>query len=434
MAKEKKEKTETKGPPKKRILIVEDEGITAMDLRMRLEALGYEVVGHADTGEGAVKLAEEHKPDLVLMDIMLKGEMDGIQAAEQIRPALGIPIIFLTAYADNTTLRRAKVTEPYGYILKPFEERELHTNIEVALYKHSAERRLRDSEERLAITLGSITDAVVATDENSRIAFINPAAERLTGWERDEVLGKKPPAIIVLEDEGTRKPLTCPVALTYERNEGISYDRDALLVTKDDGRIPISLSTAFIRDEGDKVAGVVIVFRDVTQRQNTEELMKREARSEVFSLLASALLVFASGVPPKARDMLVGNFADRFERNMRPRFDVHLGRMRRSPYSKMSKPEDTELVLSAFFSWLDELYHGLGSHMHRDGEAPRQTLTIPSCPWLDEAKGSPMFCNICRAMVTRAFGWTGIPGQVNTIGTIAQGATTCRFDIRIKGK
>jgi hypothetical protein len=196
----------------------------------------------------------------------------------------------------------------------------------------------------------------------------------------------------------------------------------------------LPFSTSSIRDDQDKVAGVVIVFRDITGRQRTEELMKREARSEVFSLLASALPVFASSVPPKARDMLVGNFADRFERNMRPRFNAHLARMRRSPYSKTTKPEDTEVALSAFFSWLDELYHGLGSHMHRDGEAPRKALMIPDCPWLEEAKGSPVFCNICRAMVTRAFGWTGVPGSVNTVGTIAQGAIACRFDIRIQGK
>jgi DNA-binding LytR/AlgR family response regulator len=121
---------------KTNILITEDESIVAKDIQMSLKKLGYNVVGICSSGEDAIKAAEEKKPDLVLMDIMLKGEMSGIEAADVIRSKMNLPVIFLTAYADESTLSKAKVTEPYGYIIKPFKEIDLHTSIEMALYKH----------------------------------------------------------------------------------------------------------------------------------------------------------------------------------------------------------------------------------------------------------------------------------------------------------
>jgi len=124
---------------KTNILIVEDESIVAKDIQHSLKKLGYTVVGMCSTGEDAIKTAEEVKPDLVLMDIMLKGDMSGIEAAGQIREKFNIPIIYLTAYADESTLSKAKVSEPYGYIIKPFKEIDLHTSIEMAIYKHEKE-------------------------------------------------------------------------------------------------------------------------------------------------------------------------------------------------------------------------------------------------------------------------------------------------------
>ena len=122
------------------ILVTEDESIVRKDIERSLKKLGYNVVGSADTGERAVELAIELRPDLALMDIMLKGKMTGIEAAEQIKKNIDIPIIFLTAYADESTLAKAKVTEPHGYILKPFKEIDIHTSIEMAMHKHKKER------------------------------------------------------------------------------------------------------------------------------------------------------------------------------------------------------------------------------------------------------------------------------------------------------
>src|SRR5262249_14704168 len=141
-------------------------------------------------GEEAIRLAEERRPDLVLMDIRLKGAMDGVAAAQEIRARFQLPVVYLTAYADDDTLGRARVTEPFGYILKPFQERELQTAIEMALYKHRSERELQESKHRYAVTLNSIGDAVIATDGQGCVTFLNPVAEELTGWRLAEAAGQ----------------------------------------------------------------------------------------------------------------------------------------------------------------------------------------------------------------------------------------------------
>lgn len=134
---------------KTNVLVVEDESIVSKDIQHSLKKLGYNVVGAAATGEKAVELAQEKNPDIVLMDIMLKGDMNGIEAADQIRSAMNIPVIYLTAYADEGTLARAKVTEPCGYIIKPFKEIDIHTSIEMAIYKHKRDSDVRKERDML---------------------------------------------------------------------------------------------------------------------------------------------------------------------------------------------------------------------------------------------------------------------------------------------
>ncbi len=124
------------------IFIVEDESIVAKDIQNSLTKLGYNVVGIANNGADAIEKVVELAPDLVLMDIMIKGNLTGIEASEKIKEQINVPVIFLTAYADESTLTRAKITEPYGYILKPFKEIDLHSNIEMAIYKHRKDAAL----------------------------------------------------------------------------------------------------------------------------------------------------------------------------------------------------------------------------------------------------------------------------------------------------
>lgn len=191
-----------------RILITEDERIVAEDLRLTLIQLGYDVVGSVATGEDAVRLAQEKMPDLILMDIFLAGQMDGIAAAEAIRSAADIPVIFLTAFADPQIMEKAKVTQPYGYILKPYQERELHTIIEIALYKHQADRRLQQMNEELEgkvrertaslneqvrflqQMIDTIPSPVFFKDQSLKYIGCNRVFESYLGLPRDAILGK----------------------------------------------------------------------------------------------------------------------------------------------------------------------------------------------------------------------------------------------------
>jgi len=150
---------------KMNILVVEDERIVAEDIKMRLQKLGYKVPGIVFSGEEAVKKAEEIQPDLVLMDIVLEKKMNGIEAAAIISSRFDIPIVYLTAYADDKTTERAKITEPFGYILKPFEDRDLHTTIEMALHKHKMENIIKEKEDRLRKNLEETINALASAVE-----------------------------------------------------------------------------------------------------------------------------------------------------------------------------------------------------------------------------------------------------------------------------
>ena len=164
----------------RQILVVEDERIVADDIKMILQRLGYVVSGMASSGEEAVKKAEEIHPDLVLMDIVLEGKMDGVESASIIRYRFDIPVVYLTAYSDKKTLERAKVTEPFGYILKPFKDRDLYTTIEMALYTHKMGNMLKESEERFQNLIDNAHDAIYIIAPFG-FQYANPAFEKLTG-------------------------------------------------------------------------------------------------------------------------------------------------------------------------------------------------------------------------------------------------------------
>ncbi len=175
------------------ILIVEDEAVVAMDIKKTLKSLGYHVPCIAFSGEQAVEMARREKPGLVLMDILLRGKMDGIQAAEEIRKDLSIPVIYLTAYADKEKLQRAKATQPFGYILKPFESRELHAAIEIALCKHRAEERLKESEKFSSSLLENSPNPVMVINPDTSVRYVNTALEAITGYTSGELIGVKAP-------------------------------------------------------------------------------------------------------------------------------------------------------------------------------------------------------------------------------------------------
>jgi PAS domain S-box-containing protein len=270
-----------------KILVVDDETIVTLDIKNTLEKYGYKVVGIASSSQEAIKLVKSTKPDLILMDIMIKGSKDGIETAQEINTFADIPIIFLTAYSDDSTLERAKLVEPYGYLIKPFDNRELFTTIEMSLYKHSMEVRIKQSEENLAITLNSIGDAVISTDEKGMIVKMNPVAETLTGWKYDEAKGLPLEKIFYLVDATTRKPIPNPVSKVIESGNVIGLSNHTLLIAKDGTERNISDSAAPIKDSEENIRGVVLVFSDVTESYNSRRELK-ESEEKFRSLSQSA--------------------------------------------------------------------------------------------------------------------------------------------------
>ena len=170
-------------------MLVDDEAIITMQLEKRLSSMGYEVVGVASSGEESVNMARQLRPDLVLMDIVMPGKVDGIDAASKIRAELDIPIIFLTAFADEANINRAKSAEPFGYIVKPFHEEEIRASIEVALHKRTGEQRLRENEKLYHAIMREAFDPIIITDDKGRVLEVNERAEQLLGCERKNLLG-----------------------------------------------------------------------------------------------------------------------------------------------------------------------------------------------------------------------------------------------------
>ena len=251
-----------------KILIVEDEAIVAMSLADTLKRMGYTTSGPAATGKHALQCAERDNPDLVLMDIRIQGDMDGIETAAELNKRHRLPILYLTAYTDDSTLTRAQVTEPYGYLVKPFEERELRSAIEIALYRHKSEMKLRKVEHWLAATLRSAGDAVVSVDRDLRVNFINPMAEVLTGWNQAEALGRHIEEVLPITDPRGRTSVPAKLALA----EGIVVTLEAghTALSREGKVYPIDDSAAPIRDSDGEIIGVVVIFRSAQERVQLE--------------------------------------------------------------------------------------------------------------------------------------------------------------------
>ncbi|WP_455392106.1 response regulator, partial [[Eubacterium] cellulosolvens] len=262
-----------------KILVVEDEYIVAKDIQNTLESLGYSVPAIASSGKDAIKKVNKLQPDLVLMDIVLKGSIDGVETADEIRAKFDIPVVYLTAYADENTLRRAKLTEPYGYLIKPFQERELHSTIEMALYKQLMEKKLKENEKWLATTLNSLGEAVIATDQKGNITFMNPEAEWLIGRQYHTSLNKSLNDLIKIINEDTGRTLGDPVAKVIKARGITKLAKNTILKAYDGAEIPVQESGAPIINDKGEVIGVVFVFQNILARREAEQaLLESEER------------------------------------------------------------------------------------------------------------------------------------------------------------
>ena len=256
-----------------KILVVEDEIIVAKDIQDTLKKQGYDVPAIALSGEQAIEKTEQIQPDLVLMDIVLKGDVDGIEAAEQIRSRFDIPVLYLTAYTDEQTVKRAKITEPFGYITKPFDKRELYTNIEMALYKHKAEEALRQSEEKFKSIFEHANDGVIYLDNSGNILDINEKAAQMLGGPKQQAVNKHFTEVGVFSAD--------EIPTLMSNFEKIFSGEEVILtvpIKKKKGQEIILECSASIAKTDDGADRIMVIARDITERKKAEDVIAKLAK------------------------------------------------------------------------------------------------------------------------------------------------------------
>ncbi|HXJ72068.1 MAG TPA: response regulator, partial [Candidatus Dormibacteraeota bacterium] len=261
-----------------RILIVEDDDGVAYLVQVHLQRCGYQIAGRVASGEEALAQAEQSQARLALMDINLAGQLDGVQTAIRLRQQFDLPVVFITGLADDETLQRSREAKAFGYVVKPFRQEDLKSSIDLALNKHQVESRLRRIERSFTAAVRSIGEGVIMTDEQSRVIFLNPVAETLTGWSRESAPGDR-----ALHDIFRLSPLEgrAPGELT----PASPRSEQAELKARDGSTLPIEFTTAPIRNDAGTITGQVLIFRDITDRRRAEAELT-QSRENLRSLAA----------------------------------------------------------------------------------------------------------------------------------------------------
>jgi len=257
----KEDSLKAKTVKKESILIVEDDFIVAKVIEKNLIDLGFSIAGLVATGEDAIAKAGSEKPDLVLMDIHLQGEMDGIAASEKIRARLNIPVVFLTAFSDQQTFDRALVTAPFGYIIKPFSQNTLSATIRVALNKKHADQKISDRHIWLDSTVSSLPEGIITIDAEGKIVLVNLAAEQMTGWTNKEAFGQSLDQVLKFVDPISGQSFRYYITPIIQ--EGIigTIPDDSFVISKNMTRLLIEESFATpLRNHNAKIRGAVIVL------------------------------------------------------------------------------------------------------------------------------------------------------------------------------
>ncbi len=262
-----------------RILVVEDENIVARDIQSMLGRLGYSVPMLCSTGEEALQVVRALRPDLILMDIMLsKGFIDGIQVADEINRIIDAPVVYLTAFSDRDTIARAQIGNSYGYVLKPIQQRDLRIAIEMALYKHKSERQLRETTKWLATTLRCVGDALIATDSEGRIKFMNSVAESMVGLVEAECVGALIQSVFQVESTNGAR-WEDPIRSVLTGDGTIVLNQDVILVRSNGERVPIMGTVSSISDDFASMLGAAVVFRDVTEMKRYQDKLWDQVRN-----------------------------------------------------------------------------------------------------------------------------------------------------------
>ncbi len=270
---------------KEKILLVEDDAIEAMDIKRTLESFGYEVPYIASRGDEAVEKALAIIPDLILMDIILKGEINGIEAATEIKN-INIPVIFLTAHSEDVTVQKAKLTEPYGYLIKPFDPLELRYAIELALYKSKMENKLKKSEQRYKFIVEAANEGIWSMDANFNTTYVNHKMAQILGYEVEEMIGKPVKSFMFQED-----------ILDHEKHmdkrvKGISETYDRKFKHKNGSEVLAIVSATVLKDDRGKFAGSFAMFTDITDRKKMEKELQTSQRQLKEIIDGSPILQF----------------------------------------------------------------------------------------------------------------------------------------------
>lgn len=274
-------------PTSASILIVEDEQIVAKDLQDTLADLGYGTSAIVSSAGEAIAEASKRCPDLVLMDIRIKGEHDGIEAAELLRRSFDVPVVFLTAHADDATLQRAKKTQPYGYLVKPIKSPALRSSIETALYRHATEKRLRQRERWFSTLFRSIADAVVAVDLRGNITLLNPAAEFLIGKKLEDVAGLPAREVIQLIPAHAWEAREPALDRVLRERKQIHVPESTMMGPNNSTRF-VSDSAAPVLDE-EQLLGAVMVLRDVTEQKRLQSQLELSDRLASLGTMAAGV-------------------------------------------------------------------------------------------------------------------------------------------------
>src|SRR5438105_10115316 len=403
---------------KTRVLVVEDEIVVPEDLQQRLVELGFEVAGAADTAADAIRLATSTRPDVALMDIMLHGRPEGIEAAEHLRSELDIPVIYLTAHSDSATLQRAKLTDPAGYIVKPFDQQQLQVAIELAPHRHEMERKARRAAHWLTATLTSIGDAVIATNDHAEILFLNPAAQELTGWTQSDAVGKPCREVLRLVNRVTRQSVEDPAGRALRHGVVIRLDPDTVLIAGDGAERPVDDSASPIIDAAGHTLGAVVVLVDASDRVTaqrrvdalTRQVTELLVEKDKYELHGAELEAFAAAVSHDLRAPLraIAGFSEMLAESHRERLDasgqLFLDRVRSSALQMGCMVEDylrflksnreQRLLLSAVD--LERLVHAVFDDLtFVPGQKPARFVCEDLPPaWGDEAMLRQVFVNL----------------------------------------